>query len=91
MQRKFYDINRYLKSIANDEEITCDEIIDVSRNSNDIKAKIKMDSLYCALFLFLTTLLSIVVIVFYYFISLSKKIYYHMNNIKIARNKELKK
>ena len=44
MQRKFYDINRYMKSIANDVEITCDEIIDIPGNSNDIKAKIKMDS-----------------------------------------------
>ena len=52
MQRKFYDINRYLKSIANDEEITCDEIIDISRNSNDIKAKIKMDShILCTIFI----------------------------------------
>ena len=48
MQKNFWDINRYLRSIANNLEITCDEIIymskTVSRNSNDVKAKFKMGS-----------------------------------------------
>ena len=32
------EINRYLKSIADDFIITCDEVIDVSMSLNDIKA-----------------------------------------------------
>ena len=82
-----------MKSLIDDSVITCDEIIDTAEtmpiNSNDEKSSYKMDYYIWHTFLLVTILLlknNIIIVI----ISQNKKTYYHINNIKMDSNKNLK-
>ena len=76
-----WEINRYLKSIANDLVIICNEIIDAvaksyenvygteSINLNDKKATCKIDNYYILITLLLVTILSLINATCYYCIN----------------------